>query len=87
MLINEVKKGMPIRMTHGRVGTMLDNKKGNTRMVEVTNGMNGPEMGSVYAKDILSAQRTLESGVTVWVGVELSPAQKKSAGLIGAMGF
>jgi hypothetical protein len=92
MLVNDIKKGMTISMTHGRVGTMLDNKKGNIRMVEVTNSVNGPEMGSVYAKDILMV-RILESATGtepmdgVWVDVELSPAQRKAAGLISASGF
>lgn len=82
MLINDVKKGMAITMTHGRVGKMADNKRGNIRMVEVTNGVNGAEIGSIYAKDILTVKT-----ISGWEAVMLSPAQVKAAKNITAFGF
>lgn len=82
MFVNDIKKGMTIRMTHGRVGYMADNKRGNIRMVEVTNGTNGREIGSIYAKDI-----TEVAVGSVWKSVELSPAQAKAAANIRAFGF
>lgn len=82
MFANDIKKGMNIIMTHGRYGKMMDNKRGNIRMVEVTNGICGPEIGSIYAKDILKVEvnGTFEN-------VDLSDKQTKSAQLISAAGF
>ena len=82
MRINDVKKGMNIRMTSGRFGKMMDNKRGNIRMVEVTNGIFGPEIGSVYAKDILEVEVD-----GVFEPVNLSEAQIKAARLIRSAGF
>ena len=50
--LNDVKKGTPL-IANGFKGRMMDNRKGNIRMVEVA-GMCGLEIGSVYAKDISS---------------------------------
>lgn len=87
MLVNDIKKGFAIRMTHGRYGVMMDNKKGNIRMVSVTNGMNGPEIGSIYAKDITEVAVNGADMMPVFERVELSPAQLKAAAKIRAVGF
>jgi hypothetical protein len=82
MFVNDIKKGTEIIMTGGRYGKMMDNKKGNIRMVEVTNGAFGPEIGSIYAKDILEAE--VDGMFEV---VELSDRQKDAAKRITAFGF
>ena len=81
MFINDIKKGTKVSLTHGRTAVMADNKKGNIRMVEITGG-GFHEFGSVYAKDILSAE--IDGHI---VNVELSPAQHKAATNIRAFGF
>ena len=50
MKTNELKKGMRIQLANGWYGTMADNMKGNTRMVEVEGIYT--ETGSVYSHDI-----------------------------------
>ena len=54
MFTNDIKKGMAVQMRNGFTGIMMDNMKGNTRMVEITNGFMGREMGSVYSHDIVA---------------------------------
>jgi len=54
MTTNELKKGTRIRMRNGWFGTLVDSKKGNTRMAEIE-GMY-TEIGSVYAHDIVMAR-------------------------------
>lgn len=80
MKTNEIKKGMRVRLRNGWQGTMKDNLKGNTRMVEVEGFVT--EMGSVYAHDIvevLTYIRPENSTVAElkWVRVEHTPAQLK----------
>lgn len=82
MLVNDIKKGMAITMTGGRYGKMMDNKKGNIRMVEVTNGMFGPEIGSIYSKDILTVEVNGKMEP-----VELSDRQKDAAKRVTSFGF
>ena len=58
MTTNEIKKGMKIKSVQLGVpvtGIMLDNKKGNTRLVDVKGSEVGmfDEMGSVYSHDII----------------------------------
>ena len=58
MTTNEIKKGMKIKRVQLGVpvtGIMLDNKKGNTRLVDVKGSEVGmfDEMGSVYSHDII----------------------------------
>jgi hypothetical protein len=50
MQTNQIKKGMRVQLMNGWMGTMYDNVKGNTRMVEVEGICR--EIGSVYAHDI-----------------------------------
>ena len=58
MTTNEIKKGMKIKSVQLGVpcsGIMLDNLKGNTRLVDVKGSEVGmfDEMGSVYSHDII----------------------------------
>ena len=59
MKTSEIKKGMRIRLDNGWYGTMMDNMRGTTRMVEVEGYYT--EIGSVYSYDIVSVERD-----TVW---------------------
>jgi len=51
MKTNDLKKGMRIQLRNGWYGTMADNMRGNTRLVEVEGTYT--ETGSVYCHDIL----------------------------------
>ena len=58
MTTNEIKKGMKIKSVQLGVpcsGIMLDNLKGNTRLVDVKGSEVGmfDEMGSIYSHDII----------------------------------
>ena len=58
MTTNEIKKGMKIKSVQLGVpvtGIMMDNLKGNTRLVDVKGSEVGmfDEMGSVYSHDII----------------------------------
>ena len=68
MKTNDIKKGMRIKMTNGYEGEMLDNQRGNIRMVHMSI-CPFPESGSTYAWDILSCEGQL---------IELTPAQIKA---------
>jgi len=79
--LNDVKKGTPL-VANGFQGRMMDNKKGNIRMVEV-DGLCGLEIGSVYAKDITSV---FVDGK--WQRVDRSdPKDKKFDDMIKSHGF
>ena len=49
----DIKKGMRVRMENGWYGTMKDNGRGTTRIVEVEGFYT--ETGSVYSHDIVLA--------------------------------
>jgi hypothetical protein len=49
----DIKKGMRVRMDNGWYGTMKDNMRGTTRVVEVEGFYT--ETGSVYSHDIVLA--------------------------------
>jgi len=78
MKTNDIKKGMRVRMslsasmgeTPRWEGTVWDNMKGNTRVVEVEGWFT--EAGSVYSHDI----EFVKVG-DVWENVEHTPAQLK----------
>lgn len=65
---NDIKKGDRIKLANGWYGTMMDNKKGNTRMAEVEGIEN--ELGSVYGHDIVQARLGGE-----WTAVQHTPQQ------------
>ena len=61
MTTNEIKKGMKILSVQLGVpvsGIVMDNKKGNTRLIDVKGSEVGmfDEMGSVYSHDIIEYQ-------------------------------
>ncbi len=61
MKTNDIKKGMEIRTVQLGVpvsGVMMDNKKGNIRMIETKGSEVGlyDEMGSVYSHDIIEVK-------------------------------
>ena len=77
MTTNEIKKGMRVRTTQlgaPVTGVMLDNKKGNTRLIDTKGSEVGlfDEMGSVYAYDIVSAEVDGK-----WVRIEHTEKQLK----------
>lgn len=76
-------------MRTGWYGTIMDNAKGNMRMVDVEGLYR--ETGSVYSHDILyCAPEGVAVDATVddsWLGVELSDRQKKVAQRIRSSGF
>jgi len=87
MKTNDIKKGMNIKT--GQLGTpvsgiMLDNLRGNTRLVDVKGSEVGlfDEMGSVYAHDILMVEVDGE-----WQEIEYTEAQLKLKKQISAMGW
>lgn len=51
MKTNDIKKGDKI-IYNDQEGTMMDNQRGNIRLVEVPSVFGGTEIGSVYAFDI-----------------------------------
>ena len=78
MLTNEIKKGTKVLSVQLGVpvsGIMMDNKKGNTRLIDVKGSEVGmfDEMGSVYSHDIVEYQD--EDGF--WHTVEHTEAQLK----------
>ena len=77
MTTNEIKKGMKIRSVQLGVpvsGIMIDNLKGNTRLVDTKGSEVGmfDEMGSVYSYDIVEVEVD-----GLWVAVEHTDKQKK----------
>ena len=85
MTTNEIKKGMKILSKQLGVpvsGTMMDNKKGNTRMIQ-TNGTEVGmfnEMGSVYSHDIIEVKVD-----DAWIPVEHTEAQLKLKKTVGRL--
>ena len=77
MTTNEIKKGMRIKSVQLGVpvtGIMLDNTRGNTRLVDVKGSEVGmfDEMGSVYSHDIILVEVDNK-----WIEVEHTEKQKK----------
>lgn len=79
---NDIKKGMLLQLRNGWGATMMDNKKGNSRLAEVRGTYT--EMGSVYAWDIMRAS---SNGGLNWHNVELTEAQVKQMTMVKRMGF
>ena len=70
MKTSEIKKGMRVRLANGWYGTMMDNMRSTTRMVEVEGYYT--EIGSVYSHDIVLVERD-----TVWETVVHTPKELK----------
>jgi len=84
---NDIKKGIKIKSVQLGVpvtGIMLDNKKGNTRMVDVKGSEVGlfDEMGSVYSHDIILAEID-----GVWKSVEHTEKQLNLKRQLNSMGW
>ena len=88
MVTNDIKKGTSIRTKQLGVtvsGVMMDNMKGNTRLIETFGSEVGlfDEIGSVYATDIVMA----ENSEGIWEDVELTDKQLKSITMREQFGF
>ena len=88
MVTNDIKKGTKIRTKQLGVtvsGVMMDNLKGNTRLIKTNGSEVGmfDEMGSVYATDIVMA----ENSEGIWEDVELTDKQVKSKTMREQFGF
>ena len=87
MKTNEIKKGMKIKVTNLGVpvtGIMLDNLKGDTRLVDVKGSEVGmfDEMGSVYSHDIALVEVDEK-----WIRVEHTEKQMKLKQKVAEFGF
>lgn len=67
---NQLKSGDRVKLANGFTATILDNKKGNTRLARV-NGI-VEECGSIYSHDIV----TYIAPTGHEVAIELTDAQK-----------
>lgn len=81
---NDLKKGTRVQLSqyshNGWYGTMEDNMRGDTRLVEVEGWFT--EIGSVYSHDIIRAMINDE-----WVLVEHTPKQLKLKKQLTEMGW
>jgi hypothetical protein len=86
MKTNDLKKGIRVQLRNGWMGTMADNARGNTRMVDVEGICR--EIGSVYSHDIVRAKAPAESSPAgIWQDVEHTPAQLKIRERVAKGGF
>lgn len=77
---NDIKKGAELILADGSEGVMMDNKRGNTRMVEVTSMLGYTDIGSIYAYNILHAKID-----GVWYDVEHTPEQLRVKKLLSKL--
>ena len=87
MTTNEIKKGtkiISVQLGAPCSGIMLDNKKGNTRLVDVKGSELGlfDEMGSIYAHDIIKAK--IDDG---WANVQHTEKQLKLKQTLSSIGW
>ena len=87
MKTNEIKKGMKIKVSllgMPVTGIMMDNLKGNTRLVDVKGSeiQMFDEMGSVYSHDISMVEVEEK-----WIRVEHTDNQLKLKQKVVALGF
>ena len=85
MTTNEIKKGMKVKSVQlgtPVTGVMMDNKKGNTRLLDVKGSEAGfyDEMGSVYSHDIVLAEVDGE-----WKEITHTDAQLKLKQAVGRL--
>ena len=88
MKTNDIKKGTKIRTKQLGVsvsGVMMDNLKGNTRLIKTFGSEVGlfDEMGSVYATDIIMA----ENSEGLWEDVEYTDKQIRAIKMREQFGF
>ena len=79
MFTNDLKKGTRIYLRNGWEATLIDNKKGNTRLADVEGFCQ--EMGSVYSHDIMRYQ-DVEGN---WHDVEHTDKQKQCRKMVLSM--
>lgn len=72
MKTNDLKKGQRVLLRNGWYATIMDNKKGNTRMCTVEGDYE--EIGSVYSHDIMYY---IEEASSWPQHIEHTPAQLK----------
>ena len=87
MKTNEIKKGMKIKSTQlgtPVTGIMMDNMRGDTRLVDVKGSEIGmfDEMGSIYSHDIIQVEVDGE-----WKDVEHTENQRKLKSQVSQMGW
>lgn len=80
MKTNDIKKGWRVQLRSGWWGTMKDNGRGNTRIVEVEGVYT--ETGSVYAHDIRLA---IDPATGTSYTIEYTPAQLKCRAMNAAL--
>ena len=88
MKTNDIKKGTEIKTKQLGVavsGVMMDNLKGNTRMIKTHGSEVGlfDEMGSVYATDII----LVKNSNGMWEDVEHTDKQTQAESFRSAAGF
>lgn len=76
MKTNELKKGDIVAISGGYKAEIMDNKKGNIRMVKTFAPLH-EEMGSIYAWEI-SWILSNKNGEVLNEKIELTPAQEKA---------
>ena len=79
MLTNDLKKGDRVQLRNGWYATILDNKKGNTRVACVEGDFT--ESGSVYSHDIAYFSPPDNDGES-FVPIVHTPAQLKLKSLV-----
>jgi len=83
MKTNDLKKGAKVILNNGWKATIMDNKKGNTRLAEVQGIYT--EIGSIYAHDINSYFN--ENARLYYNDIELTPDQLRLQNELNLMGF
>lgn len=83
---NDIKKGWQIRFKDGIEGTVLDNKRGDIRCVEVPMIMNPAmtDIGDTYVFDFAFARPSEDAA---WIPVELTDAQKRTLQSLRSQGW
>lgn len=76
MKTNELKKGDIVVISGGYRAKIMDNKKGNIRLIKTFPPLY-EEIGSIYAWEILRLISN-ENGEVLIKEIELTPAQKKA---------
>jgi len=76
MKTNDLKKGDIVAISGGYKAEIMDNKKGNIRMVKTFTPLY-EEMGSIYAWEILRLISN-KNGEVLNEKIELTPAQEKA---------
>ena len=82
---NELKKGDWIKLRNGWTGEVWDNRRGNTRVVDVYGDYH--EAGSIYAHDIVAKLDTGPTGGKQIAHIEHTPAQLKLRRSVAAFGW